>query len=114
MKGGYIGKLLFVDLTKGTLEEKTLSEELARNFIGGYGIGARILYNMMKPGVDPLGPDNILGFISGPLNGTGAMYGGRYMVVCKSPVTGGGNGANSGGVLGPGLKRAGYDGIFIS
>jgi aldehyde:ferredoxin oxidoreductase len=114
MKGGYAGKLLYVDLTKKTLKEEALSEKLARNFLGGYGIGARILYDMMKPGVDPLGPDNILGFIAGPLNGTGAMFGGRYMVVCKSPVTGGWNDANSGGFLGPELKRAGYDGIFIS
>ncbi len=114
MKGGYVGKLLFADLTKGTLEEKALSEELARNFIGGYGIGARLLYGMMKPGANPLGPDNILGFISGPLNGTGAFFGGRYTVVCKSPVTGGWNDANSGGFLGPELKRAGFDGVFIS
>ena len=114
MKGGYIGKLLFIDLTKGTFEEKTLSEELARNFIGGYGIGARLLYDRMKPRVDPLGPNNILGFISGPLNGTGVMFGGRYTVVCKSPVTGGWNDANSGGFFGPELKRAGFDGVFIS
>ncbi|MGD0918889.1 MAG: aldehyde ferredoxin oxidoreductase family protein [Thermodesulfobacteriota bacterium] len=114
MKGGYVGKLLFVDLTKGTLKEKPLSEELAKNFIGGYGIGARLLYDMMKPGVDPLGPDNILGFVSGPLNGTGALFGGRYTVVCKSPVTGGWNDANSGGFFGPELKRAGYDAVFVS
>ncbi len=114
MKGGYAGKLLFVDLTKGTLEERALSEELARNFVGGYGIGARILYDMMKPGVDPLGPDNVLGFISGPLNGTGALFGGRYTVVCKSPVTGEWNDANSGGFFGPELKRAGFDAIFVS
>jgi len=114
MKGGYAGKLLFVDLTKGTLEEKPLSEKLAKNFIGGYGIGARLLYDRMKPGVDPLGPDNILGFISGPLNGTGAFFGGRYTVVCKSPVTGGWNDANSGGFFGPELKRAGFDGVFLS
>jgi aldehyde:ferredoxin oxidoreductase len=114
MKGGHVGKLLFVDLTKGTFEEKALSEELARNFIGGYGIGARLLYERMKPGVDPLGPDNILGFISGPLNGTGAFFGGRYTVVCKSPVTGGWNDANSGGFFGPELKRAGFDGVFVS
>ena len=62
MKGGYAGKLLFVDLTKGTLQEKPLSEELARNFIGGYGIGARLLYDMMKPGVDPSGPGEHPGF----------------------------------------------------
>ena len=114
MKGGYVGKLLFVDLTEKSLEERPLSEELARNFVGGYGIGARILYDMMKPGVDPLGPDNILGFISGPLNGTGAFFGGRYTVVCKSPVTGEWNDANSGGFFGPELKRAGFDGVFVS
>jgi aldehyde:ferredoxin oxidoreductase len=114
MKGGYAGKLLFVDLTKRTFEERVLSEELAKHFVGGYGIGARLLYDMMKPGADPLGPDNILGFVSGPLNGTGALYGGRYTVVCKSPVTGGWNDANSGGFFGPELKRAGFDGVFVS
>ena len=114
MIGGYAGKLLFADLTTKTLEEKPLSEELARNFIGGYGIGARLLYDMMKPGVDPMGPDNILGLISAPLNGAGAFFGGRYTVVCKSPVTSGWNDANSGGFFGPELKRAGFDGVFIS
>ena len=114
MKGGYVGKLLFADLTKGTLKGKALSEELAKNFIGGYGIGARLLYDRMKPGADPLGPDNMLGFISGPLNGTGAFFGGRYTVVCKSPVTRGWNDANSGGFFGPELKRAGYDAVFVS
>lgn len=114
MKGGHVGKLLFVDLTKETCEERVLSEQIARDFIGGYGIGVRVLYEMMKPGVDPLGPDNVLGFISGTLNGTGALFGGRYTVVCKSPVTGGWNDANSGGFFGPELKKAGFDGVFVS
>jgi len=114
MRGAYAGKLLFVDLTRGTVEEKALSEELAKNFIGGYGIGARILYDMMKPGAHPLGPDNVLGFMAGLLNGTGALFGARYTVVCKSPVTGGWNDANSGGFFGPELKRSGFDAVFIS
>ena len=114
MAAGYAGKLLFADLTKGTFDQKPLSEEMARSFIGGYGIGARILYDMMKPGTDPLGPDNVLGFVSGPLNGTGAFFGGRYTVVCKSPVTGEWNDANSGGFFGPELKKAGFDAIFVS
>jgi aldehyde:ferredoxin oxidoreductase len=114
MKGGYAGKLLFVDLTKGTYEERALSEELAKDFIGGYGIGARLLYDMMKPGAEPLGPENIIGFVSGPLNGTGPLFGGRYTVVCKSPITGEWNDANSGGFFGPELKRAGFDGVFVS
>jgi aldehyde:ferredoxin oxidoreductase len=114
MKGGYTGKMLFVNLAKGKIEEKELTEEMAQRFIGGYGIGARVLYDLMKPGVDPLGPDNVIGFVTGPLNGTGAYLGGRYTVVCKSPVTGGWNDANSGGFFGPELKRAGYDAVFIS
>jgi aldehyde:ferredoxin oxidoreductase len=114
IKGGYAGKLLFVDLTDGAINEKPLSEEIAAQFVGGYGIGARILYEMMKKGVDPLGPDNVLGFVSGPLNATKALFGGRYMVVCKSPITGGWNDAHSGGFFGPQLKRAGFDAVFVS
>ncbi|MFC1534705.1 aldehyde ferredoxin oxidoreductase family protein [Thermodesulfobacteriota bacterium] len=114
MAGAYLGKLLFVNLTRRTIEEKELSEELAKNFIGGYGLGARILYDMMEAGVDPLGPDNVLGFVPGPLNGTEALFGGRYTVVCKSPVTGGWNDANSGGYFGPELKKSGFDAVFIS
>jgi aldehyde:ferredoxin oxidoreductase len=114
MAGGYAGKMLFVNLSGGSIDEKELTEDMARNFIGGYGIGARVLYDMMKPGIDPLGPDNVLGLITGPLNGTGAFFGGRYTVVCKSPVTGGWNDANSGGFFGPELKKAGFDALFIS
>lgn len=114
MTGGYVGKMLFVDLSEGSIEERELAEDAARNFIGGYGIGARVLYDMMKPGVDPLGPDNVLGLVTGPLNGTGAFFGGRYTVVCKSPVTGGWNDANSGGFFGPELKKAGFDALFVS
>jgi aldehyde:ferredoxin oxidoreductase len=114
MKGGYVGKLLFVDLTKGTIREEELSEDLARKFIGGYGLGARTLYNMMPGGADPLGPDNVLGFVTGPLTGSGAVFSGRYAVVCKSPASGTWNDANSGGYFGPELKKAGYDAAFIS
>jgi aldehyde:ferredoxin oxidoreductase len=86
---------------------------MAKQYIGGYGIGAKILFQRMKPGSDALGPDNILGFTTGPLTGTGALFSGRYTVVCKSPVTGGWNDANSGGFLGPELKKAGFDAVFI-
>jgi aldehyde:ferredoxin oxidoreductase len=114
IKGGYAGKLLFVDLTNGAIDERPLSEEIAVKFIGGYGIGARILYEIMKKGADPLGPESVLGFVSGPLNATSALFGGRYTVVCKSPITGGWNDANSGGYFGPQLKKAGFDGVFVS
>jgi len=114
MKGGYVGKLLFVDLTEGTIREEELDEELARNFIGGYGIGARILYDMIPAGADALGPDNVLGFVTGPLTGSGGSFTGRYAVVCKSPTSGTWNDANSGGYFGPELKKAGYDALFVS
>ena len=114
IKGGYAGKLLFIDLTTGTTDERPLSEEIAAKFVGGYGIGARILYEIMRKGADPLGPDSVLGFVSGPLNATSAFFGGRYTVVCKSPITGGWNDSSSGGFFGPQLKRAGFDAVFVS
>ncbi len=114
MNGGYVGKLLFVDLSKGSTQAEDLTESLARSFLGGYGLGARVLYDHMKADADPLGPDNILGFVTGPLTGTGAFFGSRFMTVHKSPVTGGWNDANSGGLFGTELKKAGYDAVFVS
>src|SRR4051794_12369143 len=73
MIGGYAGKMLFVDLTKGLVEEQELTDELAEKFIGGYGIGAKVLYDRMPAGADPLGPDSVLGFVTGPSNGTNAF-----------------------------------------
>ena len=114
MAGGYAGKMAFVDLTTGDIEIETLDEGLARNFIGGQGIGARILFERQKKGVDPLGPESWLGFTTGPLTGTKVPTGGRYMAVCKSPLTGGWGDANSGGYFGAELKAAGWDAIFVS
>lgn len=110
---GYVGRFLFVDLTKKRIWTEELTQEFADLYFGGYGFGAKILFDRMKPGADPLGPENIIGFISGPAVGTGAMFGGRYTVVCKSPATGGWNDANSGGFFSPELKRAGYDAVFV-
>ena len=114
MVKGYSGKLLFVDLAKGVCKEEVLSEELCQDFMGGYGLGARILYERMKPKVDPLGPDNIFGLLTGPLTGTPTMCSGRFVAVAKSPLTGTWGDANCGGDFGPNLKFAGYDGIFFS
>jgi len=114
MAGGYAGKLGFVDLTTGEVKIEKLDEDLARDFIGGQGIGARILFERQKKGVDPLGPESYLGFTTGPLTGTKVPTGGRYMAVCKSPLTGGWGDANSGGYFGAELKAAGWDAIFVS
>ena len=113
MLGGYVGKFLWVDLSTGEIRDETLDEGLLRDYIGGYGLAARILYERMPPGADPLGPDNILGFVTGPLTGTPAIMGSRYVAVAKSPMSGGWGDANSGGYFGPELKFAGYDAVFV-
>ncbi|MBA7570134.1 putative oxidoreductase YdhV [subsurface metagenome] len=109
-----MGKILFVDLSKGELKDEALDEKLCRDFIGGYGIGARIIYSRQKGGVNPLGPENTFGILTGPLTGSPALSGTRYTVVGKSPLTGTWGDANSGGYFGPHLKFAGYDGIFFT
>ncbi|MFO7995994.1 MAG: aldehyde ferredoxin oxidoreductase family protein [Dehalococcoidia bacterium] len=114
MARGYMGKVLFVDLAKNQLKEEALDENLCRQFIGGYGIGARVLFSRQKAGVDPLGPDNTLGILSGPFTGTPAVAGTRFTVVGKSPLTGGWGDANSGGYFGAFLKFSGYDAVFFN
>jgi aldehyde:ferredoxin oxidoreductase len=111
---GYMGKILFVNLSSGEIKEEKLDESLCKDYIGGYGIGVKILYDRMKPKVDPLGPDNILGLITGPFTGTPIPSGARYAAVAKSPLTGGWGDANSGGFFGPYLKFSGYDGVFFT
>ncbi|MFC1857646.1 aldehyde ferredoxin oxidoreductase family protein [Thermodesulfobacteriota bacterium] len=110
---GYMGRMLFVDLTTGKIEEKVPDDEFYRRFLGGYGIGARVLFNRQGACVDPLGEENILGFITGPMTGTAALFGARFTIVAKSPLTSTWGDANCGGVFGPYLKFAGYDAVFF-
>ena len=110
---GYTGKLLFVDLSTGEIEVREFDEQFARTWIGGYGFGARILYDEMPAFTDAYAPESMIGFCSGALNGTTALMGGRYCVVCKSPVYDGWNDANSGGTFGPSMRSAGFDAIFV-
>lgn len=114
MPKGYMGKVLWIDLSHRTVREESLEEAVYREVFGGYGLGVRLLYERMKPGVDPLGPENILGFVPGLLTGTGSPFSGRFSVVCKSPLTGGWGDANCGGFFGPELRRCGYDGLFVT
>ncbi|HAF63170.1 MAG TPA: aldehyde ferredoxin oxidoreductase, partial [Anaerolineaceae bacterium] len=76
--------------------------------------GAYVLYNHIPASADPLGPENMLGFVSGLLTGTPSVMTGRWMVVCKSPLTGGWGDSNCGGNFSPAIKQCGYDGIFIT
>jgi aldehyde:ferredoxin oxidoreductase len=114
MARGFMGKILWVDLSKKQCKEEALDEKIGRDFLGGYGLGARILFSRQKAGVDPLGSEAIFGLVTGVLTGTDAMGGSRYVVVGKSPLTGGWGDANSGGNIGPYLKFAGYDAVFIT
>lgn len=111
---GKIGKMLFVDLAKGKITEEPLTDELTLKYIGGYGLGAYILYTRQRAKVDPLGPGNMLGFLTGPLTGTPAITGNRYVVVGKSPKTLTWGDANSGGYFGPAMKAAGVDAVFFT
>lgn len=108
-----MGKLLFVDLTNGTFHEEELTETMARRFVGGYGIGARIIIERTQPGLDPLGPDNIFGIGTGPLTLTGVYSTCRFSTMGKSPLTGYWGDANSGGDFGNALKASGYDIVFF-
>jgi aldehyde:ferredoxin oxidoreductase len=109
----YAGKVLDVDLTRGSIENERIPDDLYERYLGGYGLGARILFDRVPAGADALGPDNVLGFVPGLLSGSGALFAGRWMLVGKSPLTGGWGDANCGGNLGPEIKRSGFDGIFV-
>jgi len=114
MSGGYLGKILFVDLSTGKIREENPDESLYRDFFGGYGIGARIIFSRQKAKADPLGSEAMLGFVAGPLTGTRSLFASRYTVVGKSPLTDTWGDANSGGDFGPYLKFSGYDAVFFS
>jgi aldehyde:ferredoxin oxidoreductase len=113
MTAGYTGKILIVDLASGEVKEELLPDELYREFIGGVGLGVRLLYERQPGKVDPLGQQNILGFMAGLLSGTTAPSSSRLTLVSKSPLTGGWGDASVGGYMGFELKRAGYDGILF-
>src|SRR3972149_3010458 len=113
MPNGFWGKALFVDLTTGECRIEAIPEESFRRTLGGCGLGAQNLLERLEPGADPLGPGNVLGFLPGLLTGTGAPFSGRFMVVGRSPLTGGWGEANAGGHFGPALRGAGPGGGFL-
>jgi len=113
MSNGYSGRYLFADLTTGKVEDLVIESNLLREFLGGYGLGARILFEKMKGKVDPLGEDNILGVLTGPLTATSLPFVSRFAVVGKSPLTGCWGDSNGSGFFGPVMKYSGIDGIFL-
>jgi len=111
--GGYAGRLLLIDLSRGKIKKERLSKELCTLYIGGRGLDAKILHDELPPETDPLSPDNILCFSTGPVTGLLGITTGRLDVSTKSPLTGIYGNSNVGSHWGPELKYAGYDGIII-
>src|SRR5512139_2626126 len=113
MMAGWSQNVLDIDLSTQTYRTYPLDMEMARLFIGGRGLGARLLWDMVGPEVDPLSPENVLIFTNGPLTGTGYPTSNRFSVSTKSPLTGTVLDANSGGFWGMQFKKTGYDVMIV-
>ncbi len=111
---GYAGKILYCDLTSGTHSVEMLDEDFARSCLGGNGFAAAIIHRLVSPRTDPLSPDNVVVFASGPVNGTPVWGSGRGHAATISPQTGLFFDSNFGGDFGWMMKRAGFDAYVIS
>ncbi|MFX1303271.1 MAG: aldehyde ferredoxin oxidoreductase family protein [Promethearchaeota archaeon] len=108
-----MGKILRVNLANGKISEEFPDEQTLKLYLGGAGLATKYLIDEVPKGIDPLGPENKLIFMTGPLTGTPSPSTGRYSVVAKSPLTGIWGQANSAGFWGRDLKRSGFDGIIV-
>lgn len=106
--------ILKIDITTGKTEEYVIPTAWERDFLGGASLAARILYEPLTATLDPLSPDAPLFFMTGPLTGTSGPTTGRFVVCGKSPATGLWAESNIGGFWGPELRKAGYDGLWIT
>lgn len=111
---GTSNRVLELDLSSRNVKEFTISDEDRRMYLGGKGIGLKLLYDRLVSGADPLGKDAILVFTMGVLMGTGAPCSGRFSAVTKSPLTKGIVSSSCGGPFGMAFKTAGYDGLVIT
>ena len=109
----FVGKLLGINLTNKNITDEPLDENIAKNFLGGAGYCCKYLYDKLDKDTDPLSPQNILMFMTGPFCGSNVPTSGRFVVCAKSPLTGIWGESNCGGFFGPELKKTGYDGIII-
>ena len=113
VKGGWVGKILRVNLSKEQVKEQEVSKELAYEWIGGRGWAIKLLWDELEPGIDPLDPENKIIIATGPLTGTIVPSSGKVVVASKSPLTGGYGDGNIGSHLGHMLKMSGYDAIIV-
>ncbi len=109
----HIEKLLEIDLDSKKIEEKKIDKDISSKFIGGRGIGVKLLFDMLLPNTDPLSSENILIFATGPLTGTVVPLSGRHVVVSKSPLTGTVFDSSAGGFFGREIRRAGFDVVIV-
>lgn len=110
---GWTGKTVYINLSSESVTVKSTDEELIRRYIGGRGLGVRLLSDLAEPDIDPLSPENPLIFTSGPLSGLAPMASGA-VVTSKSPLTGTVFSWNAGGGFGRELKKAGIDALVIT
>src|SRR2546425_3620898 len=113
MASGITGKLLHVDLTTRQTRVEEIPETIMRKYLGGGAMAAWLLLRELKPGVDPLGPDNVLVFMTSVINGLSLSGTNRYTAAAKSPLTGGYGESEAGGWWGPELRAAGWDGVVV-
>jgi len=110
---GYMGKILRVNLSSGTITTEEIDPQFAQDFIGGSGFATKILYDEVPAKADPLGEENRLIFMTGPVTGTRFPTSGRFVVAAKSPLTGIMTTATSSGFWGVEFKKTGHDGIVF-
>ncbi len=110
---GPFNKVLEVDLSSETYSIYIVDDQERAMYLGGKGLGLKLIYDRLEPGTDPLGKDNILAIMPGVLMGTGAICSGRFAAVTKSPLTGIMVSSSCGGPFGMALKTAGWDGLLI-
>ncbi|MFC2152665.1 aldehyde ferredoxin oxidoreductase family protein [Bacteroidota bacterium] len=113
IKGGYHNKLLRINLTDHTYKIEEIAEDILLKYIGGRGLGVKLLFDELPAKADPLSPENKLLFVTAPLHGSNAATASRFSVVCKSPLTGGIGETNSGGHFGVDFKNTGYDVLIL-
>ncbi len=110
---GWTGRILRINLTTKTARTESFSEEFAQKWIGGRGFAAKILYDELKPGIDPLGPDNKFIVAMGPIAGIPAPNTGKTVVAAKSPITGGYGDGNLGTRITEHLRKCGFDALIV-
>ncbi len=102
----YAGKMLVADLTTKTVSTEPLNEEWLKAYVGCWGLGLRYFYDLVKPDVDPMSPENVIIIMTGPLGGTNTPLSARFALISKSPQTGTVFESNAGGAFSPELKFA--------